>query len=427
MRQRFAAILFAGLLLAAPAAVIGQEDLAALLQSIQEKIWELEREFAGLKAAIAPPQAPAPQAAAETAFAKTLRLGTRDEEVSRLQEFLSTLPGIYPERIVSGYFGPLTEAALRRFQAQNSIEAVGIVGPKTRAKLNELAAAAAKPPPPEPIPPAPPVVSQVEPPPPPPPAPEPPPPPPPPAPPAPPPPPAGGPLPTPAELGIPIHDFFGWTESGFRVEFLHSPTTLTRAYAIYVREPNASQESKFGPYPLVSLGATSTASDGGVLARSGPDGWVWTKPFDFAASPDGTYEASVAAVGEGAIEGMRSAGRLSALHPTVAFEGLLQDSPIRAVIGGVVTRFPLTIRLQNSLRDLYYRYRMFDGETKIWESGYVRQADASKIETVFHNLNSYPFTTGVIYRIRADSFDNDAGRKSETKQKHSEITFTYSP
>ena len=57
---------------------------------------------------------------------------------------LSNIEGIYPEKKVTGIFGDLTEKAIKKFQIQNKIVSnenetgYGIVGPKTRAKLNEL-------------------------------------------------------------------------------------------------------------------------------------------------------------------------------------------------------------------------------------------------------------------------------------------------
>lgn len=69
---------------------------------------------------------------------KHLRVGMRGEDVKLLQEFLSTDPEIYPEGLITGYFGSLTEAAVKRFQKKMGVEQVGLVGPKTFFKINQL-------------------------------------------------------------------------------------------------------------------------------------------------------------------------------------------------------------------------------------------------------------------------------------------------
>jgi len=71
---------------------------------------------------------------------KRLQRGMRGEDVITLQEMLATDPEIYPEGLVTGYFGPLTWGAVKRFQKKMGVEQVGIVGPKTFAKINELLA-----------------------------------------------------------------------------------------------------------------------------------------------------------------------------------------------------------------------------------------------------------------------------------------------
>ena len=81
-------------------------------------------------------------------FSKTLQRGSSGAEVKRLQEFLSVMPDIYPERLITGYLGPFTQQAVRRFQAKYNIVSsgdesttgYGLVGPKTRKKLNEILA-----------------------------------------------------------------------------------------------------------------------------------------------------------------------------------------------------------------------------------------------------------------------------------------------
>ncbi len=69
---------------------------------------------------------------------KNLSKGMSGEDVLLLQEFLATDPDIYPEGLTTGYFGNLTEKAVKRFQKKMGVEQVGNVGPKTTSKVNEL-------------------------------------------------------------------------------------------------------------------------------------------------------------------------------------------------------------------------------------------------------------------------------------------------
>ena len=67
-----------------------------------------------------------------------LGVGSRGNEVTELQQFLSGSPSIYPERLVTGYFGTLTRDAVEQFQIHYEIPSVGRVGPLTRARINSL-------------------------------------------------------------------------------------------------------------------------------------------------------------------------------------------------------------------------------------------------------------------------------------------------
>lgn len=71
-------------------------------------------------------------------FTKFLQRGTRGNEVKKLQEFLRSYSDVYPDGLATGYFGLLTEAAVKRLQEKEGIEPLGIVGPKTRERLNKL-------------------------------------------------------------------------------------------------------------------------------------------------------------------------------------------------------------------------------------------------------------------------------------------------
>lgn len=73
---------------------------------------------------------------AESAFTQEMDYGSEGSEVRKLQEFLALDSSIYPEGVISGYYGSLTVAAVRRFQSQQGLPVVGIVGPQTLEKLN---------------------------------------------------------------------------------------------------------------------------------------------------------------------------------------------------------------------------------------------------------------------------------------------------
>lgn len=69
--------------------------------------------------------------------------GMSGEEVKAIQTILAKDPTIYPEGRITGYFGPATLAAVKRFQikygiAQPQDAGYGYVGPSTRAKLNAM-------------------------------------------------------------------------------------------------------------------------------------------------------------------------------------------------------------------------------------------------------------------------------------------------
>lgn len=75
-----------------------------------------------------------------------LDLGDRGAEVTELQAYLATNASIYPEGLVTGYFGQLTKAAVERFQTTQGIISQGTpattgygrVGPRTQAAINSM-------------------------------------------------------------------------------------------------------------------------------------------------------------------------------------------------------------------------------------------------------------------------------------------------
>lgn len=86
---------------------------------------------------------------AQSAFAAIttqLDVGSTGSDVTELQTYLAKSASIYPSGLVTGYFGPLTQAAVQRFQAAQGIVSEGSpettgygrVGPTTMARINSL-------------------------------------------------------------------------------------------------------------------------------------------------------------------------------------------------------------------------------------------------------------------------------------------------
>ncbi|MST03994.1 MAG: hypothetical protein EXS49_00270, partial [Candidatus Pacebacteria bacterium] len=71
-------------------------------------------------------------------FDLILGIGSSNDQVSLLQAILAKNPSLYPSGLVSGYYGPLTEAAVKNFQLKYGIDPSGSVGTKTITKLNEF-------------------------------------------------------------------------------------------------------------------------------------------------------------------------------------------------------------------------------------------------------------------------------------------------
>lgn len=108
------------------------DALQAQIQSLLEQIESLNRQIVALQSETETLRAEVDE------LTEQLKQGSRGEEVEDLQEFLASDPEIYPEGLVTGYFGHLTEEAVKRFQEKHGIETVGEVGPKTRARINQM-------------------------------------------------------------------------------------------------------------------------------------------------------------------------------------------------------------------------------------------------------------------------------------------------
>lgn len=84
----------------------------------------------------------------------TLDPGDSGSQVTALQAFLAADTTLYPEGLVTGYYGPLTEAAVKRFQCRYDIvcsgsptaTGYGRVGPQTLLKIQSISGGISLPP-----------------------------------------------------------------------------------------------------------------------------------------------------------------------------------------------------------------------------------------------------------------------------------------
>jgi peptidoglycan hydrolase-like protein with peptidoglycan-binding domain len=76
----------------------------------------------------------------------SLDIGSKGASVTELQTYLTNSTNFYPSGLITGYYGPLTEAAVEKFQTAQGIVSSGSaattgygrVGPTTMARLNSL-------------------------------------------------------------------------------------------------------------------------------------------------------------------------------------------------------------------------------------------------------------------------------------------------
>lgn len=138
------AFLIALILIPAASSAQTAEELQAKINTLLVQIRALQDQIAGASAA----PAAAPTAGCP-ALARTLGIGSRGADVTALQEFLRAKGYMSDE--ATGYFGVLTEAAIKRLQVANGVVSggdaattgYGAVGPKTRSRIASLCAGAA--------------------------------------------------------------------------------------------------------------------------------------------------------------------------------------------------------------------------------------------------------------------------------------------
>ncbi len=126
----FAVAIMAGGISALPAKTRAIDTQTALnmIQELTKQIQELQAKLTALKTQ---------RQETTKALITTLREGAQGDMVKTLQAILSADPNVYPEGLITGFYGKLTSKAVARFQKKLGLPQVGWVGPKTLEKLNK--------------------------------------------------------------------------------------------------------------------------------------------------------------------------------------------------------------------------------------------------------------------------------------------------
>ncbi|MEK9201335.1 MAG: peptidoglycan-binding protein, partial [Patescibacteria group bacterium] len=98
------------------------QDHSALIKQLQALIISLQAQISDLKAKLEITRTDLAEVKEEVRISRNLFLGISGDDVKQLQEVLKQDPEIYPEGLVTGFFGQKTAAAVKRFQEKHGIE-----------------------------------------------------------------------------------------------------------------------------------------------------------------------------------------------------------------------------------------------------------------------------------------------------------------
>ncbi len=102
------------------------DDLLAQIKTLMAQIEELQKKMGQAQTEL------------RTLLKDNLKEGMTDEDIKKVQELLATDPDIYPRGLVTGYFGPLTKDALRRFQEKFKLKVTGEIDEDTKVYLENF-------------------------------------------------------------------------------------------------------------------------------------------------------------------------------------------------------------------------------------------------------------------------------------------------
>ena len=119
------------------------DQLRAQTQALLARVQQLQAQLATGGSAPAGSTGAAYDSSSCPLIGRSLKRGASGDDVTRLQQFLARDPSVYPEGLASGFYGALTEAAVKRWQVKYNIVSsgspdttgYGVVGPRTAAAI----------------------------------------------------------------------------------------------------------------------------------------------------------------------------------------------------------------------------------------------------------------------------------------------------
>lgn len=128
---------------------VSASALSSQAQSLLQQIAQLQSQLSAMGVSASNTQGASNTTAGTAAsacpqFSRSLRYGSSGDDVTALQTYLAQDASVYPEAIVSGYYGTATQAAVGRWQVKNGILSggtlgvggYGVVGPRTSAAMS---------------------------------------------------------------------------------------------------------------------------------------------------------------------------------------------------------------------------------------------------------------------------------------------------
>ncbi len=130
-----AVVLAAGTTAASRAEAASIAEQLARMDVIIAEMQKLRAEFASLAQTSISGSGTVLGVSTSAILTDDLSYGATNKSIEKIQKLLATDSEIYGDGTVSGFFGPKTQDAIRRFQTRFGLDPVGVVGPSTKAVL----------------------------------------------------------------------------------------------------------------------------------------------------------------------------------------------------------------------------------------------------------------------------------------------------